>query len=159
MKVATFIFVTMLLSCGLASAQVGVHAKESPAYDSVLAKRLGADDYGMKRYVMALLKAGPVTVQDSGQREEIQRKHLRNIKRLAADGTLLVAGPFLDGQSLRGIFLFNVATVEEARTIAETDPAVQAGVLVFELHPWYGSAALMEIPGIHKIIAKKNIAD
>lgn len=159
MKSATCILVAFLLSCRWMSAQVGALTRSDSSYDSSLAKRVGADEYGMKRYVMAFLKAGTVTIRDSVQREEIQRKHLHNIKRLAAEGTLLLAGPFLDRQSLRGIFLFNVATVEEASTLAETDPAVQAGVLVFELHPPYGTAALMEIPRIHKTIERKSVAD
>lgn len=72
---------------------------------------------------------------------------------------MIVAGPFLDGQSIRGIFIFNVESVEKARKIAETDPAVKAGVLTLELHPWYGSAALIEISKIHKMIQKKSIVD
>ena len=35
------------------------------AYDSVLATQLNADDYGMKKYVMAFLKPGPNRNQDS----------------------------------------------------------------------------------------------
>ncbi len=159
MKTTAMLFTSVLVFCGMTYAQIDPPAVSASPYDSLLAKRLGADDYGMKRYVMALLKAGPTTIRDSVQRQLIQRRHLQNIKRLAANGTLLIAGPFLDGQSLRGIFLFDVATIQEARTIAETDPAVQAGVLVFELHPWYGTAALMEVPGIHRKIQKTHVAD
>ncbi len=159
MKTTPMLITSVLVFCGTTYAQIGLPAETSSPYDSVLAKRLGADEYGMKRYVMALLKAGPTTIRDSLQRQQIQRRHLQNIKRLAANGTLLIAGPFLDGQSLRGIFLFDVATIEEARTIADTDPAVQAGVLVFELHPWYGSAALVEVPGIHRKIQKTHVVD
>lgn len=130
-----------------------------PQYDSLLAKKLGADQYGMKKYVMAFLKSGPVKIQDSTQRAELQREHLKNIFRLAKEGTLIVAGPFLDDQSIRGIFIFNVESVEEAKKIAETDPSVKAGVLTLELHPWYGSAALLKIPRIHKMIQKNSIID
>ena len=72
---------------------------------------------------------------------------------------MIVAGPFLDNQPIRGVFIFNVESVEEARKIAETDPAVKAGTLVLELHPWYGSAALMETSKIHKTIEKNSIVD
>jgi uncharacterized protein YciI len=123
-----------------------------------LAKHLGADEYGIKMYVMAFLKAGPVKIQDSVKRMELQRRHLKNIMRLASEGSLIIAGPFLDDQPLRGIFIFNVDTVEKARALAETDPAVHEGTLIFELHPWYGSAALMEVPGIHKTIEKESVA-
>jgi uncharacterized protein YciI len=142
--------------CEISFAQQGKNALQ---YDSLLAKQVGADDYGMKKYIMAFLKSGPVKIKDSVQREELQRKHLKNIMRLAADGTLIMEGPFLDDQAMRGIFIFNVETVDEARVIAETDPAVKAGTLVLELHPWYGSAALVEISRIHKTIEKKSFAD
>ncbi len=156
--ITTIIFAVISL-CGVSSAQeVKIAINKSP-YDSSLAKSLGADEYGMKEYVIAFLKSGPVKIQDSVQRAELQRKHLKNIMRLVENGTLVVAGPFLDNQTMRGIFIFNVKTVEEARTIAETDPAVRAGTLVLELHPWYGSAALMETPKIHKTIEHKSVAD
>jgi uncharacterized protein YciI len=125
----------------------------------LLAKQVGADDYGMKKYVMAFLKSGPVKIQDPIQRKDLQRMHLKNIMRLAAEGKLIVAGPFLDDQAMRGIFIFNVETVDEARLLAETDPAVKAGTLVLELHPWYGSAALVETSRIHKTIEKKSVAE
>ena len=128
-------------------------------YDAALAKKLGADDYGMKKYVMAFLKAGTVKIKDSTQRAELQRAHLENIGRLAEQGKLIVAGPFLDDQPLRGIFIFNVASVEEARALTATDPAIKAGTLEMELHPWYGSAALAETLNIHKKIEKKNVAE
>lgn len=149
--VVTFVYQQVL-------AQAYEPSKNNLAYDSLLAKRLGADEYGMKNYVIAFLKAGPVKIQDSIKRIELQRMHLKNIMRLATEGSLIIAGPFLDDQPLRGIFIFNVESVEKAKVLAETDPAVQAGTLVLELHPWYGSAALMEVPEIHSTIEKKSVA-
>ena len=56
--------------------------------------------------------------------------------RLTTNGQLIIAGVFLDDQEFRGIFIFNVATIEEAKELAEVVPAVKAGTLVLELHPW-----------------------
>jgi len=126
-------------------------------YDATLAKKLGADEYGMKTYVIAFLKAGPTHIADTAQRNKLQMAHLKNIMRLAAEGKLVVAGPFMDNQPLRGIFIFNVSTVEEAQKLTETDPAVKAGTLVMELHPWYGSAALMEVVNMHKKLEMKSV--
>ncbi len=159
MKNVTIISLLLFACCNSSFTQQEKLPDTKSQYDSLLAKRLGADEYGMKSYVMAFLKSGPVKIQDSTQRAELQRKHLKNILRLAENGTLIVAGPFLDNQSIRGIFIFNVESVEEARKIAETDPAVKAGTLVLELHPWYGSAALMETSKIHKTIEKNSIVD
>jgi len=85
--------------------------------------------------------------------------HLKNIMRLADEGKLIVAGPFLDDQPIRGIFIFNVSTVEEAKKLTETDPAIKAGSLVMELHPWYGSTGLVEAFHLHKKVEKKSVAD
>ncbi|MCB2220180.1 MAG: YciI family protein [Bacteroidetes bacterium] len=131
-------------------------ARES-VYDSILAKKLGADEYGMRQYIMAFLKKGPNRNQDSATAVKLQRAHLDNITRMAKEGTLILAGPFLDSGDIRGIYIFDVRTVEEAHALTATDPAIQAGRLKMELHPWYGSAALMQIPEISRSIAKKEI--
>ena len=86
----------------------------SKNYDSVLAKELGADEYGMRSYVVAFLKAGPNRDQEPDVAKKLQRAHLDNINRLAEEGKLAVAGPFLDDGNLRGIYIFNVTTIEEA---------------------------------------------
>lgn len=132
---------------------------KNPQYDAQLAQKVGADEYGMKTYVMAFLKAGPNRLKDSAARAELQQAHLKNIMRLADEGKLIVAGPFLDNQDIRGIFIFNVSTVEEAKKLTETDPAIKAGSLIMELHPWYGSAALVEAYRLHKKVEKKSVAD
>jgi len=131
----------------------------SSYYDSLLARKLGADKYGMKAYVMAFLKRGPNRPTDSTERANLQAAHMKNIGRLADEGKLIVAGPFLDNQEIRGIYIFNVSSIEEAKALTETDPAIQAGSLVMELHPWYGSAALIETVEIHKKLQKNSITE
>jgi uncharacterized protein YciI len=129
---------------------------QKSAYDAELAKKLKADDYGMKKYVMAFLKAGPNRNQDSATAAKLQAAHMANIVRMADAGELVIAGPFLDGGDVKGIYIFNVETIEQAKTLTETDPAIKAGRLIMELHPWYGSAALMQVNEVHKKIQKKN---
>lgn len=130
--------------------------KETPPYDSLLARQLGADEYGMKRYVMAFLKTGPNRPDNKHSRDSLQALHMQNIGRMADEGKLIVAGPFLDNGELRGIYIFNVTTIEEAQQLTATDPAIQYGSLVMELHPWYGSAALMQTVPIHNTLQRKS---
>ena len=68
--------------------------------------------------------------------EEIQKGHMANINRLAEMKKLIAAGPFGDDGRLRGIFVFRVASLEEAKALTATDPAVQAGRLAMDIHPW-----------------------
>lgn len=128
-------------------------------YDSTLAAEVGADEYGMRRYVMAFLMRGPNQDQDSLTAANLQKAHLENIGRLSEEGKLCLAGPFFGDGELRGIYIFNVETIEEAEALTNTDPAIAAGRLEMELKPWYGSAALMKIPELHEKLEKKNVAE
>jgi uncharacterized protein YciI len=125
-------------------------------YDQALAEELVADEWGMHRYVLALLKSGPNRDQDSTTAAELQAAHMANIERMAEEGDLVLAGPFLDDGDLRGIYVFDVETIEEARALTESDPAIQAGRLEMELHPWYGSAALMQVNEVHQKLMKTS---
>jgi len=113
----------------------------------------------MKQYIFAFLKNGETKISDTAARREIIMAHLANIKRLSDEGKLILAGPFLDDAGLAGIFIFNVATMEEAKQLVNTDPGVKAGIFAIELHPWYGSASLLEIPKLHRAVQKKSFED
>jgi uncharacterized protein YciI len=160
MKVLRLSFVgaslALLFAAGLPAQEISPQV--APSYDAELARKLGGDDYGMKKYVLVLLKTGPKDGDFKDQaRSDIFAGHMKNIGRLADDGKLAVAGPFLKNeQGMRGLFILNVETVEEARVLVDTDPAVSAGILIAEMTPWYGSASLMATPEIHKTIAKQN---
>ena len=58
-------------------------------------------------------------------------------------------------RNYRGLYIFNVATIEEAKALVATDPAVKSNLLEAELTPWYGTAALQETLKIHEKITKK----
>ncbi len=151
-----FLFILLSGSDSILAQQV----KENvTTYDSSLAAKNGADDYGMKRYILAFLKRGKNTSLDSAERSKVQMLHLKNIMKMSAEGKLIMAGPFLDEGETRGIYIFNVTDLEEARKLTATDPAIKAGVLEMELRPWYGSAALIELADIHQRIQKKSVAD
>lgn len=152
MKIKIIILLCILAFSGF--SQKNTEHKEK--YNEELAKKLNADDYGMKKYVMAFLKAGPNRNQDSATAIKLQAAHMANIERMAQNGELVVAGPFLDKSDLKGIYIFNVDSIEKARELTETDPAIKAGRLIMELHPWYGSAALMQVNETHKRIQKKD---
>lgn len=112
-------------------------------YNKALADSLGADDYGMKKYVFVILKTGKVAAADKTQRDSLFRGHMQNIVRLADKGLLVVSGPMPEKKNnCEGIFILNVKTVTEAEELLNTDPAIKAGLLETDLYQWYGSAAL-----------------
>lgn len=117
----------------------------NPRYDSSLATRLAADEFGMKHYILVILKSGPNKSTDKKSKDSCFAGHLANIKRLAEAKQLVVAGPFgKNSNDFRGLFILNVATEDAAKQLLESDPAIKAGFLLPELYPWYGSAALSE---------------
>lgn len=87
-------------------------------------------------YLAFLVRGEKWTPEKTPETEAIQKAHLENINRLAEMKKLVVAGPFGDNGKLRGIFVFKVGSLEEARLLAETDPAVKAGRLALIIHPW-----------------------
>lgn len=111
-------------------------AKDKPKPTMVLTPRPPADP-DLTTYYFGLITKGPnFNAYDKEDRAKIQALHLANIQRLTELGKLLVAGPFPDNGDWRGIFIFKCASLEEAQTLANSDPAVQTGRLHIEVHPW-----------------------
>jgi uncharacterized protein YciI len=156
-SILLLVITTALIACNSPSPQTNAKPTDLNMFNPELAKEYGADDYGMKKFVIAFLKRGPNRDQDSITAARLQRAHLDNITELAEAGKLVLAGPFFGDDDLRGIYIFNVDNLEDAKKLTETDPAIQEGSLVMELREWYGSAALMAINDLHKKIAKEGI--
>lgn len=151
--------IALLAALALTCVAVLARAGE-PDFDPELAKKLGADERGMRMYVLCILKTGPKDAEVKGdERKAIFAGHFANIGHLADEGKLAVAGPFgKNDKNYRGLYIFNVSTVEEAEKLVVLDPAVKAGVFTPELTPWYGSAAMMVVNETHKKITKPAAA-
>ncbi|SHM90337.1 Uncharacterized conserved protein YciI, contains a putative active-site phosphohistidine [Chitinophaga jiangningensis] len=109
----------------------------SIALTALPGKAKPAPAYEMKRYWMVFLKTGPNRTQSDATAADIQRKHLENITKLANEGKIVVAGPFGDNGELRGIFIMDCKDSLEAVSLVNTDPAVVAGRLSFDIKPWW----------------------
>ncbi len=84
-----------------------------------------------KNYCIVILKAG-LKRNEEGV-ETIIWEHGRRNFALRADGVLSIVCPISDGSNIAGVGIFN-AHVEEVKKIMDEDPAVKAGVLVYEMH-------------------------
>jgi len=150
----------LLAACLLISAFSFAQEKkaEKPKYNQELATSLGADQYGMKAYTIVMLTTGSVKIEDKTKMGELMKGHMANIGKLADEGKIVVAGPFLEKnkENYRGMFIFNTKSKEEAEQWVKTDPAVQAGVFSYEIFPWYGSAALPLYLKHHDEVSKEN---
>jgi uncharacterized protein YciI len=133
----------------------GAEETPPPEYDEALARTLGADELGMRSYVLVILKTGPNRVAEGPERDEMFRGHFANMQRLSEEGKLALAGP-LDGvDGWRGLFVLAVSDLEEAKALAATDPVIIKGEMVAEYHKFYSSAALMTVAETHKRIARR----
>jgi uncharacterized protein YciI len=134
-----------ILLASLFVIALGVGQTVNPRYDSTLAKTLQADDYGMKSYVLVILKTGSNKSTDKVLIDSCFAGHMKNIGRLVDLNKLVVAGPMAKNEKLyRGIFILNVTSFDEANELLQTDPAISEKLLEAELYAWYGSAALPE---------------
>ena len=127
----------------------------TPTFDPALAKTVGADEHGMRSYVLVVLKTGPNRVAAGPERDEMFKGHFANMQRLSAEGKLVLAGPFDGVDGWRGLFIFAVDDIDEARQLVATDPVVAKGEMVAEFHKYYGTAALMLLRDLYEKVAQK----
>jgi len=92
-------------------------------------------------YYVYLLRKGPTWSPDATPEiAALQESHLANLRRLADEGKLVLNGPLLDafqlGGEIRGIGVLKATSLAQAQEWIATDPMVQVGRLVFEVHAW-----------------------
>ena len=144
-----------LLALPFAATAAPAAPATAPVYDAELAKSLGADERGMRAYVLVILKTGPNKMADGEARTNMFKGHFANIGKLAGEKKLVLAGPLDGKEGRRGIYVFNTPDIEAARTWVATDPVIVNGEMVAEYHKFYGSAALMMVNEVHGKIEKK----
>jgi len=143
----------LIISLLLISPFIGF--TQNPEYNKSLADSLGADDYGMKSYSLVMLKTGGSQIEDKAKVDSLFRGHLDNIGRLAEEGKIIVAGPLgKNEKNYRGIFIFDEPDKTKVAELLQTDPAIKAGLLAYDIYDWYGSAALPVYLETHSKIEK-----
>lgn len=97
------------------------------------------DSFTVKQYYFVMLVKGPkrAEITDTVLINKLQEEHLANIAKLSKKGKLMVAGPFGDDLDWRGIYILDCETKEEAEALIATDPMIRAGMLAYQIHPWW----------------------
>lgn len=127
----------------------------SARYDAALAASLGADERGMRQYVLVILKTGPNKMAAGEARTKMFAGHFANMNKLASEKKLVLAGPLDGTDGRRGLFVLNTPDLEAAKSWVATDPVIINGEMVAEYQKFYGSAALMMVNDVHSKIEKK----
>lgn len=99
----------------------------------------GDTTYVMKKYFMVHLKKGAVRDQDEASAAKIQEAHLAHLSKLAEDQKICIAGPFEGDSTILGIAIYSVPNLEIADSLANADPAVQAGRLEVDVIPFWAA--------------------
>lgn len=153
--VLTFIFTVSESTGALSQNRDKELVKKS--YDPELAAKFGGNENGMKGYTFVILRTGPNKTTDKDSLSAYFAGHMANIQKLAAEGKMVVAGPFGKNENqFRGLFILNTTSQDEARVMLDGDPAVKDGIFIADLYLWWGSAALPAYMEIHDKITKIN---
>jgi uncharacterized protein len=116
-------------------ATAGFSQKDHTSVKSKQVKSLDQEE--MKTYYLVFLKKGLKRDQDSATAAEIQKGHMTHLTKMYNEGKMDLAGPIMQDGEIKGICVYNVPSLEEAKKLAESDPAVTSGRLVVEILPWY----------------------
>src|ERR1700693_4896243 len=142
-RILSLIVVLALAAALPLAAEPAEPALQKPSAVPGRGPDVGPGGYEMTTYYVGFLSRG---AEETAETRKLQEEHMANIVRMGAEGKLVIAGPFADNGDLRGLYVFRTASAEEAKALVESDPAVKAGRLRFELHPWYAARNITVTP-------------
>jgi len=128
---------TKMVKKSIAELKAELNAKGYQTFDYI--DDSTHDTIIMQQYFIAFLKRGPVRNQNEEESERIQQEHLTHLGKMYELGYADISGPFGDDGDIRGITIYNVPTLKMADSLANSDPAVKAGRLKIEIHPWWAA--------------------
>ena len=137
----------------LAQAQ-GTPSSQLKAEGGSPAAKPAAQPINLESYQLVLLQRPEHPREYAEDKlEEIQQAHLAHLGQLAKSGKLMVAGPLGDQPDprLRGLEVFRAGSLEEAKRLAEEDPAVKAGRLEAVVMTWYTEKGALAFPIADKL--------
>ena len=95
----------------------------------------------MTHYVLGRFREAPdLAPVSAGEAERIRVAHLATLRRLEADGSVMLSGSVEAGDVREAIVIFVTESVERARQLVADDPAIVSGRLVLDVYTWNGPA-------------------
>lgn len=90
----------------------------------------------VENYIVGLVKAGPNQEVDSLRRAELLESHVAFLKKQNEAGKLFASGPLSSDPAVRGLYIFNVRTIEGAKTLMAQDESISSGWIELDYHVW-----------------------
>ena len=92
-------------------------------------------DRNTSDYFVFIYRPGPAWVEGKSVRKQPVVAHATYMGKLERKGRLLMGGPFKDDSGAFGIL--QCESIEAARKLIESDPAIRDQLMVAEVHPWF----------------------
>jgi uncharacterized protein YciI len=120
-------------------------APAAPAAPAVAARPVDppAPD-GFQKYYFIMLLKGTKLDQERAALVKMMEGHLEYMEKLTTDGKCLMDGTFMDGGTARGFMVVRATSIDEVKAVADGDPVVQAGRVVYEIHPYMTESTVFE---------------
>jgi uncharacterized protein YciI len=93
-------------------------------------------------YVLCFLHKGP---NWEGHAGKLQKAHTEKVREWKNAGSALIGGQLLD-QAEGWLYILLVDSLDEAKALIDSDPAVQGGHFTYELRPWRAVEGLRIVP-------------
>lgn len=104
------------------------------------------EEHKLVQFQMVIIRKGAKWESTTNEeRTAILQQHLRYAVSLLSSGREVIAGPFSEGTDIFGIFILRAITIAEAKSWIDDDPAVKAGLMVPEIHPWFSEDIFKKI--------------
>lgn len=123
--------VSVLLLSALAFTNLNAQSNSIPEY--------------VEYYFVELIQNQPSEELSDQEIRSTRMEHLANIRKLASERKLLLAGPFKDGG---GLFILNAESSDQAEEWVLEDPAVKAGLFTYKIRVWVTEKGLLTLENL-----------
>jgi len=127
--------IPLLATFAVTCVPVALAAQQTAAPNSASAMPPGYQiPKNMTTYYLALYVRGPkFMATDSPEHQALTKRHLSYIRRMIEEKKYMIAGPLVDDGPHLGIAIVAAPNADEAKRIANGDPAIVAGHMAIEM--------------------------